>query len=252
MEKHEITGQIYIITNTITNKCYVGQTLSHRLNKGKYKPFGIEGRFRDHISEAICNTKKKQCTYLNNSIRQHGKDNFTVSLLHTCPKYELDEWEQHFIRIHNTLFPNGYNLTPGGKSGKCVSNEIVRPELNKTGKRGGCKDRSSETRKRISEGIAKAFESKEIRQKLMEKTQQQHAKNKLPRFQGKTVDHNNLDQYIHIRNNNGIPFVEITVDDARTSFCGKYQTIETLQERAKEFLRQIPNSATLSNCSGNP
>lgn len=40
------------------------------------------GRFYDHISEAINNTKNKQCMYLNNAIRKYGKDNFTCKLLY--------------------------------------------------------------------------------------------------------------------------------------------------------------------------
>ena len=43
----------------INNKIYVGQAVTHRLNKNKYRYFGYEGRFKDHISEAINNTKKK-------------------------------------------------------------------------------------------------------------------------------------------------------------------------------------------------
>ena len=51
-EKHKITGEIYKITNKISNKLYVGQTLSHRKNKGKYRPFGHIARLNDHISES--------------------------------------------------------------------------------------------------------------------------------------------------------------------------------------------------------
>ena len=58
-EKDKIIGHIYKITNIIEQKHYIGQTRSHRLNKGKYRPFGYYGRFKDHISEAINNTKKK-------------------------------------------------------------------------------------------------------------------------------------------------------------------------------------------------
>jgi hypothetical protein len=76
-----VTGHIYRITNTQTNKIYIGQTLSHRKNRGKYRPFGYMGRFYDHSSEALCNTKKKQCTYLNNAIRMYGKDAFHCELL---------------------------------------------------------------------------------------------------------------------------------------------------------------------------
>ena len=35
----QITGHIYYIENTINKKGYVGQTWSHRKNRGIYKPF---------------------------------------------------------------------------------------------------------------------------------------------------------------------------------------------------------------------
>ena len=76
IDNTQVKGHIYVITNISTNKQYVGKTLSHRKNHNKYRPFGYIGRFKDHISEALCNTKKKQCNYLNNSIRQYGKDQF--------------------------------------------------------------------------------------------------------------------------------------------------------------------------------
>lgn len=76
-----VTGEIYIMTNQKNGKQYVGQVRSHRLNCAYYKPFGYKRRLADHTSEAMCNTKKKQCGYLNNAIRKHGPENFTVELL---------------------------------------------------------------------------------------------------------------------------------------------------------------------------
>jgi hypothetical protein len=133
-----VNGHIYKILNIATKKAYVGQAQSHRKNRGKYKPFGYEGRFRDHISEAICNTKKKQCRYLNNAIRSYGKDAFGVELLKTCPLGELDMWEQFYIEEQNTYYPNGYNLTKGGKTMiKAMTNTVDALETSPPGKRGG-------------------------------------------------------------------------------------------------------------------
>ena len=134
-QKDLITGQIYKITNLKNDKIYVGQVVSHRLNKNKYRPFGYIGRFNDHISEALNNTKKKQCTYLNNAIRKYGKDSFKVELLLECSKQLLDENEIKYITTLNSLYPNGYNLTNGGKttlSIKVDNNE----KLNEPKKRG--------------------------------------------------------------------------------------------------------------------
>ncbi len=49
--------EIYKITNLTTDKIYVGQAVSHILNHKRYRPYGHEGRFRCHISEAF-STKK--------------------------------------------------------------------------------------------------------------------------------------------------------------------------------------------------
>ena len=99
-----IVGIIYVIEHTASGKQYVGQTLSHRKNRSRYRPFGADGRFRDHISEAINNTKKKQCTYLNNAIRLYGAEAFTVKVIETCERALLNTRECHFISEYGSLF----------------------------------------------------------------------------------------------------------------------------------------------------
>ena len=140
-DKNNIKSHIYIIKNKINNKVYIGQAVSHRLNNKKYRYFGYDGRFKDHISEAINNTKKKQCTYLNNAIRKYGQDNFFVELIEICEKNNSDIKEIQNITKHNSLYPNGYNLTIGGKSFKnnikIIDDDLNIPELNeKQNKRG--------------------------------------------------------------------------------------------------------------------
>lgn len=122
-EKSSIKSHIYIIKNKINDKVYVGQSVSHRLNKNKYRYFGYIGRFKDHISEAVNNTKKKQCSYLNNAIRKYGTENFFVELIEICDINNANEREIFHIENNNCLFPNGYNLTTGGKVFKICDNE---------------------------------------------------------------------------------------------------------------------------------
>jgi hypothetical protein len=247
-DKSKVQGQVYIITNTQTNKQYVGQTVTHRKNHGKYRPFGFQGRFKDHLSEAICNTKKKQCRYLNNAIRHYGKDAFQVSLITTCNLDDLDEMEKKCIEKHNTLFPNGYNLTPGGKTLECY-NQGVEP-LNTTtpGKRGGCTTRTEETRKKISEQLCKVLGTDENKKRQMNLTKEQHRAQKYDKFKNESIDLDNLDKYLYTKHYKGTPFVVVKVKGKQTSFVGKYQTFEELQQQAKQFLKDIANqSATSSN-----
>jgi len=135
-EKDKVTGEIYLITNINENKSYVGQTRSHRLNKGKYRPFGSIGRFKDHISEAINNTKKYQCVYLNNAIRKYGSANFKFELIEKCEVINLNKREQYYISKYNTLFPNGYNLTIGGQVLPSDNNVVNNAQKNEPKKRG--------------------------------------------------------------------------------------------------------------------
>ena len=245
----QIVGQIYLMVNSDTNKQYVGQTVSHRKNKGKYRPFGYIGRFKDHISEALCNTKKKQCSFLNNSIRKYGSDSFSVKLLHECPVSELDTKEEHYISEYNTLYPNGYNLTRGGKVFKTVvtSEEILTNPVNPPKKRGGCEARSEETRKKMSKSLKEVCGTPERRKEQMMRSQLQHVQHKLDLFRDVTIDDDKIDSYIHVRNrNDGTQFVVVKIDNRRVDFHGKYEPLEDIKKRAIEFIRQI-KSATLSN-----
>jgi len=250
-----VIGHIYKITNTLNNKYYVGQAMSHRKNKGKYKPFGYQGRFQDHISEAKCNTKLGS-RYLNNAIRLYGKDVFAVVMLKTCPLEEMDHWEQHYIAELNTLYPNGYNLTSGGRAGRYLATgrkAIDTATTNLPGARGGCVCRTEATRELISKGIQKALKTEDARESLMKRAQIQHSKQKLERFRGVSIDTKNLDQYISSKHIDGHLAATVNVNGKKARFVGKYETLETLQERAREFLREISEAfATPSNCSGSP
>ena len=116
-ESHKIIGEIYKITNLITNKMYIGQTRSHYLNNGKYRPFGYMGRFKKHLNEASRININCSCRYLNSTINKYGATNFKCELITTCYINDLDYYEIKYISELNTKYPNGYNLTNGGQ--KC-------------------------------------------------------------------------------------------------------------------------------------
>lgn len=91
-----ITGIIYKVTNLITGKVYIGQTIKT-----------AEIRFKDHV------TRRNDGSYFHNSIKKYGKENFKVETI--CRVKNLDLMERFFIALNNSVYPNGYNLTYGGQ-----------------------------------------------------------------------------------------------------------------------------------------
>lgn len=127
-------GHIYIIKCKESGKNYVGQAISHRLNNDKYRYYGYIGRFKGHICEAVKNTKKTGgCTYLNSAIRKYGEEQFTVELIEKCKFDEMDDREEFYIKEYNTIAPNGYNITKGGKGVKGWVNPKLFDQIDETG-----------------------------------------------------------------------------------------------------------------------
>ena len=101
-----MTYQIYLITNKLNNKKYVGQTKSS---------IGYKKRFSDHCSEAKYSYGK--CA-LHNAIIKYGKDNFIVELIEdNIEEKDIDNLEKYYIAYYNTFIENnqGYNMTYGGQ-----------------------------------------------------------------------------------------------------------------------------------------
>lgn len=240
--KDDVKGEIYCITNTVNQKKYIGQTVTHRKNRGKYRPFGSIGRFKDHVSEAVCNTKRKQCWYLNSAIRKHGTEVFVVDVLEQCELSELDSREKHYISYYNTIYPNGYNLTAGGKTLNTITIEPdEEPSL--PGTRGGCEYRSPETRTRISNRLQQFLKSPSVRDAISERTREQHLATKLEKLKGVQIDVHRIDSYIHQQQKRVI----VKIENHKITFASKHSTPEERYTHARNFLLQIANSATLPN-----
>lgn len=145
-------GEIYFIKNKINGHGYIGQALKH-VSSDKIK-WGTQGRWKSHVWDAF-SEKKKGCTILNNAIVKHGAENFEITKVCDCQIEEMDKLEQEYILKYNTLSPNGYNLTAGGKTGRHsveTNNRKKNPKID-----------NEEYRKKISlVNIGKRFE-KQVR-----------------------------------------------------------------------------------------
>lgn len=242
-----------MIEHKESDKQYVGQTVTHRLNKGKYRPYGVRRRFAEHCSNALCNTKPSQSSCLYNAIREYGRDAFTCTELEVCDLNELDDRERYWIHMQSCTYPSGFNLTTGGSKEFEHIASIPIPPRNQPKARGGCAFRSAETRARMSASAKAAVSNDEAKARRSTSAMLQHNAAKVARFAAVTIDTDNLDKYITIRKN--LVFVSASGQTAR--FASKHETTDILVARAKEFLLSIntPQTdaiATLSNCSGNP
>lgn len=104
-------GDIYLVKNNITGKCYVGQAKRY-VSKQNFS-WGTHGRWQSHINQALQGVQDS-CRYLNNAIRKYGTSAFTVYTLFTCDNKDLTHFEQVFMQQYNTIYPNGYNIREAG------------------------------------------------------------------------------------------------------------------------------------------
>lgn len=95
-------NEVYLVTNLINNKRYVGITCR-----------GYLVRWKEHVLNASEGSK----VILHNAIRKYGADNFRVELLESdVPDDLIESRERHFIELYQSHYSTGqgYNMTEGG------------------------------------------------------------------------------------------------------------------------------------------
>jgi group I intron endonuclease len=127
-------GYIYRIINTITKKWYIGCTKNYKK------------RWSDHIATL---ERAGGCPVLKASILKHGLENFKFEIMIICFDEDMEFYEPAYIKKYDTMIPNGYNISAGGKA--------------TYGFKG--KSHSDETKKKFSEYNKKRFEDPKEREK---------------------------------------------------------------------------------------
>ena len=128
-------GYIYLRTNLLNGKQYVGQVIE--------KWFKERQRTWNNLNKPYAGP------LINRARAKYGLDAFSFVILKECPDEELDKWEMYYIEKLNTKAPNGYNLTEGGggRRGYVLSEESKR----KISEAFTGKTRNEQTKRKISE-----------------------------------------------------------------------------------------------------
>lgn len=95
-----MTGFIYVITNDINGKQYVGKTTGT-----------IQERFREHCKDYLRYFTKERPLY--KAMQKYGIEHFSIAQIEECDISILDVRERYWINQLNTFY-NGYNATYGG------------------------------------------------------------------------------------------------------------------------------------------
>ena len=100
---------IYLITNRINGKVYVGKTEE-----------SIQKRFQEHCADS----KKERCKNrpLYRAMNKYGCENFTVSLLEETDQPEIRE--EFWIEQKKSYY-DGYNATRGGDGKKYLDYDLI-------------------------------------------------------------------------------------------------------------------------------
>lgn len=100
---------IYVITNQVNGKQYVGKTVN-----------SINYRWTQHLNSIYKPTTEKRPLYT--AMRKYGSKNFKIEQLEECSSFEAEKREQYWISKLNT-YKEGYNATVGG-DGKQLYNYL--------------------------------------------------------------------------------------------------------------------------------
>lgn len=144
INKLEVYGIIYKITNIINGKVYIGQTI-----EGFNKRYGGRGQGIERVYNTYLSCKKRNTPYnkyLLRSLEKYGFEAFKVDEIFdfAFSKTELDIKEDIWINYFDCI-NNGYNCRGGGAKGKLSKETKNKMSISKTGKH-----HTEETKRKIS------------------------------------------------------------------------------------------------------
>lgn len=151
---------VYKIINKINSKVYIGCTINFNY------------RIKRHFSGKYCGSY-----LLFKAINKYGKDAFEIEILEKySDSKSMQLGEIEYIKLNNSIIPNGYNIHLGGKGGKVKLTEAQLNQRKTFGKRMaqyhiGNKHNlgrvaSDETRLKISKAFCGKKKSEETKKRM--------------------------------------------------------------------------------------
>lgn len=143
-------GYIYKITNTINNKSYIGVT----------SEMVAQTRWKGHI-RAI--NRGKGCPALGAAIKKYGISVFRFTILIICFDDDIYKFEPEYIKKYDTIAPNGYNISAGGRGSKGFTGKTHTAEAKAIiGKKSAERFADPKERKALSERAKASSDSAKI------------------------------------------------------------------------------------------
>ena len=230
-------GYVYLITNTVNNKRYVGQRICNDVNS----------RWNQHKRKDTKTVGK----YLLSAYEKYGIDKFKFQIICVCFNEDCNKYEEEYIKKYNTLAPNGYNLTTGGNRANPYPKKNTKER----------KKLSDETKKRISEALLKRYAenpetkllgtknpnykkpmSDEQKLKISETIKKNHLNNSILKS-GKKISDKALDALKQGRENNK---KSVGKFDMEGNFIEKYSSLIEAARKNNTYHQQIGKV-----CNGN-
>jgi group I intron endonuclease len=241
-------SEIYMITNNITGKKYIGQTKCYYNNKKRFEYYGSEKRFKSHCVDAKNNIQGRGARCLINSIRKYGKGNHSIKPLFICDESKANYFETKFIRQYKTIVPNGMNIMKGGKA--CSLAEETKKKLSesKKGRYTGSdnpnygKKTSEEAKQKMREKLTGVPLKESVKENMRKSHKNRKDKGILPPRR----KHSDLPKYIYHVINKQYEGYEVRNHTSlkNRKFCSMKLTMEEKLEQAIKYITEKEASSS--------
>lgn len=213
-------GYIYITTNLINGKRYIGKKESSVF-----------------VPEYLGSGK-----LIKRAIKKYGKENFIVKVLQWCETADkLNQAERYHIKLNNAQQdPMYYNISEGGDWGD-VSQGLTPGQYKQWGDKirehHTGTTRSEETKKKISDSRKKFFQKKGYSQETIEKMRINNIGELNPHYGKKQTEHHRQrmievqGKSVVVTLSNGTQFEFITITECKKYMKDNYDVSEFLVKR---------------------